>query len=80
MPRNGPSAIQSSVASAPSNATVAGGADEAATSGAGAAAWVPAPYLLPAAMAGAVLGFVGVLVARGMREQAAFAVLASTFW
>ena len=47
-------------------------------SGAGAAAWVPAPYLLPAAMAGAVLGFVGVLVARGMREQAAFAVLAST--
>jgi multicomponent K+:H+ antiporter subunit D len=45
---------------------------------AGAAAWVPAPYLLPAAIAGAVLGFVGVLVARGMREQAAFAVLAST--
>ena len=45
---------------------------------AGEAAWVPAPYLLPAAIAGAVLGFVGVLVARGMREQAAFAVLAST--
>jgi len=45
---------------------------------AGAAAWVPAPYLLPAAMLGAILGFVGVLVARGMREQAAFAVLAST--
>ncbi len=45
---------------------------------AGAAAWVPAPYLLPAAMLGAILGFVGVLAARGMREQAAFAVLAST--
>ncbi len=44
----------------------------------GAAAWVPAPYLLPAAMLGALLGFVGVLAARGMREQAAFAVLAST--
>lgn len=46
--------------------------------GAGAAAWVPAPYLLPAAILGAILGFVGVLAARGMREQAAFAVLAST--
>lgn len=45
---------------------------------AGAAAWVPAPYLLPAAILGAVGGFVGVLSARGMREQAAFAVLAST--
>ena len=45
---------------------------------AGAAAWVPGPWLLPAAMLGAVLGFVGVLAARGMREQAAFAVLAST--
>ncbi|WP_242118600.1 monovalent cation/H+ antiporter subunit D [Sphingomonas lacusdianchii] len=46
--------------------------------GAGAAAWVPAPWLLPAAMAGAILGFIGVLAARGLREQAAFAVLAST--
>ncbi|MBB4617214.1 monovalent cation/H+ antiporter subunit D [Sphingomonas abaci] len=46
--------------------------------GAGAAAWVPGPYLLPAAILGAVLGFVGVLAARGLREQAAFAVLAST--
>lgn len=45
---------------------------------AGAAAWVPAPYLLPAAMLGAVIGFVGVLTTRGMREQAAFAVLASS--
>ena len=46
--------------------------------GSGAAAFVPSPYLLPAAILGAVLGFVGVLAARGMREQAAFAVLAST--
>lgn len=45
---------------------------------AGAGAWVPAPYLLPAAILGAILGYVGVLAARGMREQAAFAVLAST--
>ena len=45
---------------------------------AGAAAWVPAPYLLPAAILGAIVGFVGVLAARGMREQAAFAILAST--
>ena len=45
---------------------------------AGAAAWVPAPWLLPAGIMGAVVGFGGVLVARGMREQAAFAVLAST--
>lgn len=45
---------------------------------AGAASWVPAPYLLPAAILGAVIGFVGILAARGMREQAAFAVLAST--
>ncbi|MEH3034862.1 MAG: proton-conducting transporter membrane subunit, partial [Sphingomonas adhaesiva] len=45
---------------------------------AGAAAWVPAPWLLPSAILGAVVGFVGVLVARGMREQAAFAILAST--
>ena len=45
---------------------------------AGAAAWVPVPYLLASAILGAVVGFVGVLTARGLREQAAFAVLAST--
>jgi len=45
---------------------------------AGAAAWVPAPYLLPAAILSALAGFVGVLTARGLREQAAFALLAST--
>ncbi|WP_375271265.1 monovalent cation/H+ antiporter subunit D [Sphingomonas sp.] len=45
---------------------------------AGAAAWITAPFLLPAAAVGAILGFVGALTARGLREQAAFAVLAST--
>jgi multicomponent K+:H+ antiporter subunit D len=45
---------------------------------AGAAAWVPAPYLLASAILGAAVGFVGVLTARSSREQAAFAVLAST--
>jgi multicomponent K+:H+ antiporter subunit D len=45
---------------------------------AGAAAWVPAPYLMPAAILGAVVGFGGVLAVRGLREQAAFALLAST--
>ena len=45
---------------------------------AGAAAWVPAPWLLPAAILGAVVGFGGVVAARGLREQAAFAILAST--
>jgi multicomponent K+:H+ antiporter subunit D len=45
---------------------------------AGAAAWVPAPWLLPAAMATAVIGFAGVFTARNMSEQAAFAVIGST--
>ncbi|MCK8455227.1 monovalent cation/H+ antiporter subunit D [Sphingomonas faeni] len=45
---------------------------------AGAAAWVPAPWLLPAAVLTAVIGFAGVLAARAMREQAAFAILGST--
>ena len=46
--------------------------------GAGAAAWVPAPWLLPAAVLTAITGFAGVLAARAMREQAAFAILGST--
>lgn len=45
---------------------------------AGAAAWVPAPWLLPAAAVTAIVGFAGVLAARAMREQAAFAILGST--
>ena len=47
-------------------------------SGAGAAAWVPGPWLMPAAMLTAIIGFAGVLAARAMREQAAFALLGST--
>jgi len=46
--------------------------------GAGAAAWVPAPYLLPAALASTVIGFAGVFVARSLSEQAAYAVIGST--
>ncbi|PLK23841.1 monovalent cation/H+ antiporter subunit D [Porphyrobacter sp. TH134] len=45
---------------------------------AGAAAWVPAPYLLPAAMVSAVIGFAGVFTARSLSEQAAYAVIGST--
>ncbi len=45
---------------------------------AGAAAWVPAPWLLTAAVLTAIIGFAGVLAARAMREQAAFAILGST--
>ena len=46
--------------------------------GAGAAAWVPAPYLLPAAMVSAVIGFAGVFAARSLSEQASYAVIGST--
>jgi len=46
--------------------------------GAGAAAWVPAPFLLPAAMVTAGIGFAGVFVARSLSEQAAYAVVGST--
>jgi len=45
---------------------------------AGAAAFVPAPYLLPAAIATAIIGFAGVFVARSLAEQAAYAVVGST--
>jgi len=46
--------------------------------GAGAAAWVPAPYLLPAALVSAVIGFAGVFAARSLTEQAAYGVIGST--
>ena len=46
--------------------------------GAGAAAWVPAPWLFPAALVSAVIGFAGVFVARSMSEQASYAVIGST--
>jgi multicomponent K+:H+ antiporter subunit D len=45
---------------------------------AGAAAFVPAPYLLPAAIATAIIGFAGVFVARSLAEQAAYSVVGST--
>ena len=45
---------------------------------AGAAAWVPAPWLLPAALVTAVIGFAGVFVARSLSEQASYAVIGST--
>lgn len=46
--------------------------------GAGAAAWAPAPYLFPAAILTAIVGFAGVFVARSLSEQAAYAVIGST--
>lgn len=46
--------------------------------GAGAAAWVPAPYLLPAALVSAGVGFAGVFTARSLTEQAAYAIIGST--
>ncbi len=46
--------------------------------GAGAAAWAPAPWLLPAALASACVGFAGVFTARSLSEQAAYAVIGST--
>lgn len=45
---------------------------------AGAAAFVPGPWLLPAAMLSAIVGFVGVFSARSLSEQAAYAVVGST--
>ncbi|MBB3861893.1 multicomponent K+:H+ antiporter subunit D [Novosphingobium hassiacum] len=41
-------------------------------------AQVTGPLMLPAAIASVVIGFVGVLAARGLREQAAFGVVGST--
>jgi multicomponent K+:H+ antiporter subunit D len=45
---------------------------------AGAAAWAPAAWLLPAALLTIVIGYVGLLAARGLRELSAFAVIGST--
>jgi multicomponent K+:H+ antiporter subunit D len=45
---------------------------------AGAAAWAPASYLLPAAIVTAIVGFAGVFVARSLSGQAAYAVIGST--
>jgi multicomponent K+:H+ antiporter subunit D len=46
--------------------------------GAGAAAWAPAPWLLPAALVSACVGFAGVFTARSLVEQAAYAIIGST--
>lgn len=46
--------------------------------GAAALAWLPSPWLFPAAVMTAIVGFAGVFVARAMREQAAFALVGST--
>ncbi|MBI1402869.1 MAG: monovalent cation/H+ antiporter subunit D [Porphyrobacter sp.] len=46
--------------------------------GAGAAAWAPAPFLWPAALITAAVGFAGVFAARSLSEQAAYAVIGST--
>lgn len=45
---------------------------------AGAAAWAPAGWMLPAAVLTVVIGFVGVLAARRLRGLAAFGVIGST--
>jgi lipopolysaccharide/colanic/teichoic acid biosynthesis glycosyltransferase len=45
---------------------------------AGAAAWAPAPFLWPAALVTAAVGFAGVFTARTLSEQAAYAIIGST--
>ena len=45
---------------------------------AGAAAWAPGTYMLPAALLTMVLGFAGLVAARGLRDMAAFGVIGST--
>lgn len=45
---------------------------------AGAAAWAPAPWMLPAALLTVVVGFVGLFAADRLRAMAAFAVIGST--
>ena len=46
--------------------------------GAGAAAWAPAGWVLPAALLTVVVGFVGLLAATRLRDMAAFAIIGST--
>ena len=43
-----------------------------------AAAWVPSPYLWPAALVTAGIGFAGVFTARNLSQQAAYAIIGST--
>jgi multicomponent K+:H+ antiporter subunit D len=46
--------------------------------GAGAAAWAPEPFLMPAALVTAAVGFAGVFTARSLSEQASYAIIGST--
>jgi multicomponent K+:H+ antiporter subunit D len=46
--------------------------------GAGAAAWTPDPFLWPAALVTAAVGFAGVFTARTLSEQASYAIIGST--
>lgn len=46
--------------------------------GAGALAWLPTRWMLPASLLTVMVGFVGLLSARGLREQAAFGLVGST--
>ncbi|CAN5130016.1 monovalent cation/H+ antiporter subunit D [soil metagenome] len=46
--------------------------------GVGEAAWAPAEWMLPAALLTVVIGFAGLLAARGLRDLAAFALIGST--
>ena len=45
---------------------------------AGGLAWIPARWMLPASLLTVAVGFVGLLSARGLREQAAFGLIGST--
>ncbi|OHT21685.1 monovalent cation/H+ antiporter subunit D [Edaphosphingomonas haloaromaticamans] len=46
--------------------------------GAGTLAWLPARWMLPASLLTVMVGFIGLLPARGLREQAAFGLVGST--
>ena len=46
--------------------------------GAGVAAWGPGAWMLPAALLTVVIGFIGLLAARGLRDMGAFALIGST--
>lgn len=45
---------------------------------AGAAAWTPTAWMLPAALLTVVVGFAGLIAARGLRDVSAFALIGST--
>jgi multicomponent K+:H+ antiporter subunit D len=45
---------------------------------AGAAAWAPSPWMLPAALLTVLIGFLGIAAAKGLRDLSAFAIIGST--